>query len=221
MCGRFNLRANPRQLQEAFDLLREPNTSLQPRFNIAPTTNVLTVRLTDGVHEAIPLRWGLIPSWAKDIKIGRSLINARAETVETKPAFRAAFQRRRCLIPASGYYEWRGKKQAKQPFHIHRPDNGLLAFAALWEQWSPPDREQVLSCTIITTNANQTLSEVHDRMPVILAPTEFGRWLSNDTPREALIDLMRPAPEDLLDFQPVSAAVNSVHNQGPELLMPV
>jgi putative SOS response-associated peptidase YedK len=216
MCGRFNLRANPRQIQEAFDVLRVPEIS--PRYNIAPTQTILAIRQTDDGREAVPVRWGLIPSWAKDLKIGSSLINARADTVATKPAFRSAFKRRRCLIPASGYYEWRGAKGAKQPFHIHRKDDGLLAFAGLWERWEPPDAEPVESATIITTDANQTLAEVHDRMPVILSPPEFTTWLDAETPREQIELLLRPASEDLLEFDAIRKNVNDARNEGPNLL---
>jgi putative SOS response-associated peptidase YedK len=218
MCGRFNLRANPRELQDVFDVLRVPETP--QRYNIAPTQTILAIRQTDGSREAVSVRWGLIPSWAKDLKIGSSLINARADTVATKPAFRSAFKRRRCLIPASGYYEWRGEKGAKQPFHIHRPDDGLLAFAGMWERWEPPHAEPVESTTIITTDANATLAEVHNRMPVILPPVEFSTWLADDTPREQLELLLRPAAEDLLDFDPIATLVNNVRNEGPDLLAP-
>jgi len=176
MCGRFNLRTNPAAFVAAFDAAPPAGSGqLLLRYNIAPTQTILAVRQTGSVREAVPLRWGLIPSWSKDAKIGARLINARADTAPDKPSFRSAFKRRRCLVPASGFYEWQGQAGAKQPYHIFPSRGGLMAFAGLWERWQPPggDGDAVESCTILTTEANETLRDLHDRMPVILAPTDY------------------------------------------------
>ena len=185
-----------------------------PRYNIAPTQQVLAIRQRGEVREAVELQWGLIPSWADDPKIGNRLINARADTVATKPAFRQAFKRRRCLILADGFYEWQKVGKAKQPYLIHRPDDQPFAFAGLWERWKGNDLV-IESCTIITTEANDTLQPLHDRMPVILDEQDHDRWLDSDADAEALL---RPAPDELLETYPVSTQVNKPAQAGPELI---
>jgi putative SOS response-associated peptidase YedK len=176
------------------------------------------------------LRWGLVPSWADSLAGGAKMINARAETVREKPAFRDAFLRRRCLIPASGFYEWRPGDPEKQPFLIARSDRGPIAFAGLWERWTVPkpddagagvaptgERSYVDSFTIITTDANATLRPLHHRMPVILAPEDYATWLGPDSASDNLFALLRPAPEDLLDFVPADRRINSVRNDDADL----
>jgi putative SOS response-associated peptidase YedK len=182
MCARFTLRRRLNLVMK--ELAKMLPVGLfdwdpEPRYNIAPTQQVAAVRITAdaGKYELVPLRWGLIPSWAKDPKIASSLINARAETVADKPAFRAAFKRRRCLILADGYYEWTGKPGKKQPWHCRFPSDAAFAFAGLWECRKPPQGERVATCTIVTTAANEFSSKCHDRMPVILDAANYGRWL--------------------------------------------
>jgi putative SOS response-associated peptidase YedK len=193
---------------------------LLPRYNIAPTQSVLAIRADEQAgREAQTLRWGLVPFWAKDLAIGSRMINARGETVSEKPAFRQAFRRRRCLIPADGFYEWQKVPGGKQPWFISRRDDIPLAFAGLWERWDKRGTEDpVETCTIVTTAANATLAPLHDRMPVILGPQDWDSWLGANTPPEALVDLLRPAADDLLGARPVSRRVNSPGNDGPELL---
>jgi putative SOS response-associated peptidase YedK len=219
MCGRFTLRLTPGELQEVFNLFREPE--FWPRYNIAPTQSVAVVRSSEQGNELSMLRWGLIPSWAKDVKIGASLINARSETVATKPAFRSAFKRRRCLIPADGFYEWKktGPK-TKQPFYIGLQQQRPFAFAGLWECWTAPEGGTIESCTIITTEANNALQELHHRMPVILGEDERAAWLDPNVPSEALTSLLDPYPsEEMLTF-PVDTLVNKASNDTPDCLRP-
>lgn len=222
MCGRYNLRTSAAEIGELFSVRVAPeNEQLLLRYNIAPTQDVLAVRMGAGGREAAPLRWGLIPSWADDPKIGNRMINARADGVASKPSFRAAFKRRRCLIPASGFYEWQARDGRKQPYHIAPHVGGLMAFAGLWEHWARNGELPIESCTIITTDANRSLSTLHDRMPVILTPAEYEVWLAESTPRETLERLLRPAAEDFLDFVPVSTAVNNVRHTGPDCVTPL
>src|SRR5258708_32718983 len=178
MCGRYTLAESPRKLAKRFDVPETPDLPFDgQRFNIAPTQQVPIVGLGKEAREMTLARWGLIPSWAKDSKIGNSLINARADTVAEKPAFRSAFKRRRCLIPADGFYEWKTGEKVKQPYYIHLKDGQPFAFAGLWEQWEPPEGESVRSCAIITTDANDLMRPLHHRMPVILDPKHYATWL--------------------------------------------
>jgi putative SOS response-associated peptidase YedK len=222
MCGRFTLRTPAAVLIEHFDLEVRSGRQLalfEPRYNIAPTQDVMVVRADSaGVRTASPLRWGLVPSWSKGVAPGSPMINARSDTLAEKPAFRNAFRSRRCLIPADGFYEWRqaagGAKAKKQPYYIHRPDGQPFAFAGLWERWRDPDSKLAIeSCTIVTTTANKALSELHDRMPVILAPNDYSLWLdTNITEPTQLQPLLTPAPDDELVADPVSTHVNRVAN---------
>lgn len=222
MCGRYNLRTTASEFAEFFAVHVAPEQEpLLLRYNIAPTQDVLAVRMGPEGRETAALRWGLIPSWADDPKIGNRMINARADGVASKPSFRAAFKRRRCLIPASGFYEWQARDRRKQPFHIAPDGGGLMAFAGLWEHWARNGELPIESCTIITTDANRALSSLHDRMPVILTPAEYDDWLAESTPRDRLERLLRPAPEDFLDFVPVSTAVNNVRHTGPDCVTPL
>lgn len=214
------MRLSPVELQEAFDLLRVPD--LAPRYNIAPTQSVAVVRRTEAGNDLSMMRWGLIPSWAKDTKIGARLINARSDTVATKPAFRSAFKRRRCLIPADGYYEWkRTGPKSKQPYLIGLNHDQPMAFAGLWEIWKSPEGGATIeSCTILTTEANQFLSEIHDRMPVILHARDREVWLDPDVPPDALSVILHPYVEEAMQAHPVSTLVNKASNEVPECVRP-
>lgn len=212
MCGRFTSILSPELLETLFGV-RAPQ-GLALRYNIAPTQQVLAVRRPSGGDpELARVRWGLIPSWARDPAIGPRLINARAETVAEKPSFRAPFRRHRCLVPASGFFEWQHLPDGrKQPFYIHGAHGSPLAFAGLWDHWQAPDGSVIESCAIITTSANTPMAAIHDRMPVILAPESYPAWLGPDTPAETLQGLLRPCADDLLDIYPVSSRVNSPRN---------
>ncbi len=223
MCGRYTLRTPAQDIADFFELDEVPD--LAPRFNIAPTQAVAAVRRSAdsrGRHLAL-LHWGLIPSWADDPKIGYSTINARAETVSSKPSFRSAFKKRRCLIAADGFYEWQktGDKNKKQPFLIHRRDAGPFALAGLWERWKR-DELVIESCTIIVTEPNELVRPIHDRMPVILSPQDFDLWLDpavDDVGR--LEALLRPAPAADLEAIAVSTRVNNPASDVPECVVPL
>lgn len=224
MCGRFTLRAPAHVLAAAFGVAAGAN--LAPRYNIAPTQPVAAVRGTPapagGRSRAFALlRWGLIPAWARDAAIGVRLINARAETVAEKPAFRAAFRARRCLVLADGFYEWQRTAGGKQPWFIHRADDAPFAFAGLWERWSGPDGAAIESCAIVTTRANARLAAIHDRMPAILSPEGADLWLAPDQPPARLAALLRPAPDDALIAHPVGRRVNSPAHDDPACLAPL
>lgn len=231
MCGRFVSASPPDELAKYFGAA-EPEGGLEPSFNVAPTNEVYVVRAADGNRQLGALRWGLVPFWAKDLKIGSKMINARAETVAEKPAFRKAYQQRRCLIPADGFYEWakvEGQK-AKQPYFIHRPDGEPVVFAGMWERWKPrledgktvdESAEVIETCTILTCTPNKTMATIHNRMPVLLAPAVWDDWLSPDTDIDYIGTLLKPAPDDLLALQPISTAVNNVRNKGEELIVPL
>ncbi|MBI3916380.1 MAG: SOS response-associated peptidase [Betaproteobacteria bacterium] len=216
MCGRYALYGPIKRTPE-HDRWFDELEAFGPRYNIAPTQACPVARLVAEKPVLAPLRWGLIPFWARDIAIGNRLINARAETVSDKPAFRAAYRARRCLVPASGFYEWRKVPRGKQPYYITGAGGALLAFAGLWEQWQPAGAEPTQSFTIITTDANASMKGIHDRMPVILAPEHYEAWLTASDPRE----LMRPCQPDMLTAYPVSTAVNSPRNDAPALVEPL
>jgi putative SOS response-associated peptidase YedK len=204
-----------------FDLgVQDVPDDLTPRFNIAPTQSLAVVReAVKGDRRFDWLRWGLIPSWAKDPAIGNRTINARAETVAEKPAFRSAFRRRRCLVLADGYYEWRKEGKTKQPFYIRMRDEGPFAFAGLWERWSPDGGEENLleTCTLITTDANELTRSIHDRMPVILSPDDYANWLDPQfDDREELLSLLCPYDSKVMQADPVSTHVNSPKHDDPE-----
>jgi putative SOS response-associated peptidase YedK len=210
MCGRYSLKTPADQLAEHFRLAKAP--SLSPRFNIAPPQMIAVVR--GGTWGQV--RWGLIPSWAKDPAIGNRMINARAETVAEKPAFREALARSRCLVPADGYYEWQrqdGKGQRKQPFYIRLRDGRPFAFAGLWERWTGPDGTAVETCAILTTEPNESLRAIHDRMPVILTPNEYDQWLDPYIRQAQLLQpLFRAYPPEDMTAYPVSLRVNDPQN---------
>jgi putative SOS response-associated peptidase YedK len=210
MCGRFTLFEAEKILSREFGVSGIP--TLSPRYNIAPSQPVAAVRATPAGsgREIALLRWGLIPSWSKDSAIGNRLINARAETAREKPSFRNAFRRHRCLIPANGFYEWQRLERGKQPYFVRMRDERLFAFAGLWDRWGSPDTGVIETCTILTTVANAVLAPIHDRMPVILPPTEYARWLDpalQDT--DSLAPLLVPFPPGNMLALPVSTRVNT------------
>ncbi len=210
MCGRFTLETDREDLIEAFGDLLWPER-LEPRYNIAPTQPVLAITNT-GERAAGFLQWGLIPSWAKDPAIGNRMINARAETLAEKPSFRNALRRRRCLIPADGFYEWRPEpgNRLKTPMYIRLRSGRPFAFAGLWEIWQPPDGGELRSCTIITTEPNALLEPIHNRMPVILDPGGYERWLDpTEQPPEHLSGLLKPYPAEEMTAHAVTRRVNN------------
>lgn len=232
MCGRFTLRSSGQSLAQHFELAETP--LFEPRYNIAPTQPAPVVRLAEGTGRRVLdwLRWGLVPSWAKDVAVGNQLINARCETLADKPAFRQAFRHRRCLIAADGFYEWQRQGKRKQPFYIAATDGAPLAFAGLWERWVPratsTDGEAqaaagpVESCTIVTTAASECLRALHDRMPVVLPPESWQTWLDpsmEDVP--ALQELLGSCAPQGLAMHPVDPLVNSPANDSPRCIEPL
>jgi putative SOS response-associated peptidase YedK len=224
MCGRFTLRASTNVLAEQFAAIAD--IVFEPRFNVAPTQPIAAVRIRPNgrppQRELTPLRWGLIPSWAKDVGIGSRMINARSETVSEKPAFRAAFRRRRCLIPADGFFEWQGQGKAKQPHFVQMVDERPFAMAGLWETWEGPDNSLLESCTILTTEPNDLMQPIHDRMPVILPSGAYEEWLNSEQPNpESLKRLLVPFDANKMRAHPVSTYVNRPANEGPECVAPI
>ena len=221
MCGRFSLFSPGELISRHFGVTIDHD--LDPRYNIAPTQPVAAVRLTQdsAAREFTYLTWGLIPSWAKDPKIGSRMINARSETAAEKPSFRAAFKRRRCLIPATGFYEWQRLGERKQPMFIHAADGNPFGLAGLWEIWHSPDGSVVHSCTILTTEPNELMAPIHNRMPVIIEPEDYSMWLDpGPSPQDAL-HLMRPYPAQMMEAYPVSTAVNNPRNENPQCIEPI
>jgi putative SOS response-associated peptidase YedK len=248
MCGRFVSTSRPEEVAAYFDaslaeqLVPAAGAAAGPdagweNYNVAPTSSVLVVVERADDRWVDRFRWGLVPFWAKDPSVGSRMINARAETLAEKPAYRQAFRKRRCIIPADGFYEWQvvpGRKatgpggKTKQPMYIHRRDGDRLAFAGLWELWTPkatadePGAEPLRTCSVVTGPPNEVVAPIHDRMPVMLPPDAWDIWLDpavDDT--ELLRSLLVPAPASLLVADPVSTAVNNVRNKGPELIEPV
>jgi len=252
MCGRYTLTMEPESLYGTFDAEPDPDAGgaaglyggdpVRPRYNIAPTITVPVVRVDPRVppaearRQVEPMRWGLVPSWAKDISVGNRMFNARAESLATKAAFRTALARRRCLIPASGYYEWkklgaggseRGttgssgrtrKSVLKQPYYLTPADGSVMAFAGLWEYWRSPDGDPLVSMTIITSDAVGPMRDIHDRMPLILPPSEWDAWLDPQVDPEPMLT---PPSEELvagLELRPIGPRVGAVANDDPELL---
>jgi len=228
VCGRFVSSSTPDEVASYFDAQPPPlESSIEPSWNVAPTDDVYVVVEREGIREVAGHHWGLVPFWAKDPKIGSRMINARAESLTTKNAFKAAFEHRRCIVPADGFYEWRkvpGQK-TKQPYFIYRADGEPLAFAGLWERWRAPSGlagETLRSTTIVTTEANATMDPIHDRMPVILPRSAWARWLDpHESDVESLSELLVPAADDLLTMHPVSTDVGNVRNQGAQLTDPL
>ncbi|HEX8195908.1 MAG TPA: SOS response-associated peptidase [Pyrinomonadaceae bacterium] len=222
MCGRFSLGATDAEILAEFKAAREQAEEHQKRFNIAPSQIIAAVRQIESERILSSLKWGLIPGWAKSADIGNKMINARAETISEKPSYKNAFRSRRCLIPTSGFYEWQktGDKGAKQPFYFYLKDKSVFGFAGLWESWTDKETgEEIESCTIITTEANEVLKPVHDRMPVIIKPEDYELWVDEkvkDT--EKLEKLLAPYPADEMSAHPVSRQVNSPSFDDEELI---
>jgi putative SOS response-associated peptidase YedK len=217
MCGRFTQRADRKALLKSFQVAEVPH--VEPRYNISPTQDVLAVCEREDGREATFYKWGLVPSWAKDASMGARLINARSETVAEKPAFRQAFRQRRCIIPADGFYEWQRIDGRKQPFFFRMRDERPFGFAGLWERWEGEGGRVVNSCAILTTEANEVLRPVHDRMPVILHPEDYEMWLGADARELDLVkEMLRPYPAGEMTGYPVDTSVNSPRNQGEELI---
>lgn len=216
MCGRFNLLVDAQAVADLYDVTV---IQLAPRYNIAPTQPIAAVRINQaGNREFTHFYWGLIPSWSKDPSFGARLINARSETAHEKPSFRSAFKRRRCVIPASGFYEWQKTPTGKQPMHIHHADNEILSFAGLWEYWADANGNEIESCTILTCAPNAFMSPLHNRMPVILETADLELWLDHSAPLPAVQFLLKPAHDQLLTAYPVSTFVNKAGNDSAECI---
>jgi putative SOS response-associated peptidase YedK len=238
MCGRYSVSRDADELAREFEVDHvDVREKLEPDYNVAPTKQVPVVvdRFPEDNEDAKPqrrltqVRWGLVPFWAKDMKIGNRMINARLETAHSKPAFRRAFARRRCLLPADGYFEWYGEvKGKKQPFFIRPRDGGVLAMAGLYEIWRDPEKSDddptrfLWTCTVLTTSAEDSVGQIHDRMPLMLEPKRYADWLDpRITDVERVRSLLIPAAPGRLEAYPVSPVVNNVRNNGPELLEPI
>jgi len=223
MCGRYELHSHPAAIALAFGLAHPPD--VHARYNIAPTTDVPIVRVNaEGQRELVRMRWGLVPRWAKDPSIGARMINARGETIADKPSFRMPYRRHRCLLPANGFYEWQApppgagpsEHARKQPLHIGMTDGSLFGLAGLYERWRSDDGTILDSCTIVTTEANALVKPIHDRMPLIVAPEQYARWL--DPAIADVGDLIAPYPPAAMAYYPVSPRVNSVRHDDASLL---
>jgi len=222
MCGRFSSSSKPEQIKKEFKVAVEDPAIFKPRYNIAPSQMIPIVLDRTGERIVAQLKWGLVPSWAKDALIGSRMINARAETLMEKPSFREAYKSRRCIIPASGFYEWqRAEKGAKQPFYFYLTNKEVFGFAGLWEEWlDKKSSESLETCTIITTEANDVLKPVHDRMPVILKAADYDEWLdTKEANTDKLQKLLAPYPPDEMSSHAVSRAVNSPTFDSPELIV--
>jgi len=222
MCGRYTIAISLDELYEMFRLESfgsYEHTPFKPRYNVAPTQMVPAIIGHDGKRRLGELRWGLIPSWAKDAKIGYQTINAKAETVAQKPAFRHSFLRKRCLIPADGFYEWQKSDGSKQPYRIVLKDRAAFAMAGLYDTWTDPEGNKLSSCTIITTTPNSLMAGIHDRMPVILRPEDEEIWLDRSCQEETLLKgLLVPYPATAMKAYKVSSAVGNVRNDSPQLI---
>jgi putative SOS response-associated peptidase YedK len=224
MCGRFTQKAPWEKVKQEFKVDSARHSLIKPRYNIAPAQTIDVVLETGKERIISQLKWGLIPSWAKDADIGNRMINARAETVQEKPSFRDAFKKRRCIIPATGFYEWQKKGSgAKQPFYFYLKDKDVFGFAGLFEEWTDQETGELLeTCTIITTEANEVLKPVHDRMPVILKPEDYDEWLDpQENKAEKLRRLLAPYPANEMSSHPVSRSVNIPDADSAELIEPI
>ena len=229
VCGRFVSSSSPDELARYFSAAVDPSVELGPNYNVAPTSDVFVVVCQNHERLLQAFRWGLVPSWAEDLRVGARMINARLETVATRNAYRQAFQRRRCIVPADGFYEWTtvAGQARKQPWYIHRPEDEPYGFAGLWERWRPSGPTGpagmapawTYTCTVITAAANPRMAQLHERMPVALAPQAWDAWLNPDLHDVAVVaSLLRPTPAELVTFHPVSVEVNTAVNRGPQLI---
>lgn len=223
MCGRYTLEESIKDLEEWFDADRVELNELRPSFNVAPSHNMPVVgENEEGRRSILPFRWGLLPFWAEEKDTSYSMINARAETLDSKRSYKPYFQKYRCLVPASGFYEWKGEKGDKQPYYIYPTEEPVFAFAGIYNVWhSPDDNEKIPTFTIVTTDASEKMRKLHDRMPAILIKDEWPEWLDpkNDDIK-TLKELLRPFPDDALNFHPVPKKVNNVDNNDEELIQP-
>jgi putative SOS response-associated peptidase YedK len=220
MCGRYAITSAPEAIRALFGYEEQPN--FPPRYNVAPTQPVPIVRLVDGKRHFALVRWGLIPSWVKDPKTFSLLINARGESVIDKPAFRAAMRRRRCLVPADGFYEWKREGERKRPYYIRLRSGQPMAFAGVWETWTGPNGEEMETAAIVTTQANRTLAAIHDRMPVILPPAAFDLWLDTaNVDAKTAAAMLMPASDASIEACEISTAVNRTANDNPSLIAPI
>ncbi|MBW3606588.1 MAG: SOS response-associated peptidase [Actinobacteria bacterium] len=221
MCGRFVAASDPDQLAAWFDVDDRRTDALPVSYNVAPTMPVYAVTEHADHRYLVSFRWGLVPTWSDDPKSGARMINARSETVADKPAYRTALRRRRCIIPADGFYEWRTHPHGKTPYYIHRADGRPLAFAGLWEGWKSPDGEWLRTCAIITGVADERLTDLHPRMPIILRPDTWEVWLDRAERRpDAVLDLLVDPDVDHLSWHAVGDRVNHVRNDDPALIEP-
>lgn len=224
MCGRYTTTDSLDVIVQHFlidDVRPEVKELYRPRYNVAPSQPVLVIGLRQGARAAAMHRWGLIPRWAKDPSIGHKMINARSETVHERPAYRQSFRLRRCLIPANSLYEWKRNGKTKQPYRIMMRDESLFAFAGLWDEWRAPDNSTIRSCTILTTEPNELVAPIHNRMPVIVPESAYDEWLDPRTEVERLLQLLVPYPADEMKCYPVSTKVNSPANDEPSLIEPI
>lgn len=218
MCGRYALTLPPEAVRSFFRYSEQPN--FPPRYNIAPTQPVPVVLARDQGPSFTLMRWGFVPSWVKDLKEFPVVINVRSETMREKPSFRAAFARRRCLMPADGFYEWHRTGKDNRAYLFRRPDRGPFAFAAIWETWHGADGGEIDTVALVNGDANGLMSAVHHRCPVILEPGQFGVWLDPETPPVDAFALLRPPPDDMLEMVRISSLVNKVANDGPDVQLP-
>ena len=218
MCGRYTITSPLQAILDMFEVDPVERPNLQPRYNVAPTQSAPVVRRAeDGTRSLSLLRWGLIPHWAKDAKIGARMINARSETVSTTPAFRDSYRKRRCLVVADGFFEWQREGRVRKPFLIGRADGGLMAFAGLWSRWRDPEGQELATFTILTTEANSLMTPIHDRMPVILRPDAYEAWLD---PAGDPAAVLRPIEASEMTMRSVSDRVNNYRNDDPGVLSP-
>ena len=221
MCGRYQVHTPIEQIARQFDaVVTNDAAMLAPRYNVAPSLKVPAVRIRDSTRELAALTWGLVPNWSKDLS-GTKPINARAETVFDTPAFRTGIRRRRCLLPADGFYEWQQRSDRRQPWHIGMLDGSLFAFAGVWDYWKSAE-QTVVSCAIVVTGANELIAKIHHRMPVIIAPADYARWLdpSLNEPKQ-IEELLVPYPADEMRAYPISTRVNNAKNEGADLIQPI
>ncbi len=220
MCGRFTRATSTAIIAKEFDV-EEISEDLRPSYNIAPTQEVAVI-VNDGKKQLVKVRWGLVPSWAKELSIGNKMINARAETITEKASFKRAFKKRRCLIVADGFYEWQKVGDSKRPMHIRLKSGKPFGFAGIYENWQSEQGKQIVTCAIITTVANELMKPIHDRMPVIMPKENENLWLdARVDDQELLLDMLRPYPADVMEAYPVSKRVNAPANNSPECIRPV